>query len=271
MVQHCSLGGSRCSQIVVDRHSVQELGLHRGIEIRAALLDQAQPKMNVAEQLTLVRGSKQRASVKLERSADVVQQGTGKDQVGTQPGVNAGRLATQGGDVDRVLEEPACVVVMPVRRRGKLAKPRAQVGVGEKPCDEGTKSGMVDLGREELEKAVELVEIASRLGNEGCGISVGLLEVANVELQPIAESLDSPEHANGVPLVEPPVEELDVVPHAGVDPSARIDQLEGEIRGSGAGTQTLLAGHREDRVDHPVLNKLLDRDRGFNFRHVGPV
>ena len=86
---------------------------------------------------------------------------------------------------------------------------------------------MGDLGREELEKAVELVGIAAQRRHERCRVGVGRrLERANLHLQAAAEALHPAEHPDGVTLGETLVEELDVVPDAGVDAAARVDELQ---------------------------------------------
>ena len=56
------------------------------------------------------------------------------------------------------------------------------------------------------------------------------LDRAHLELEPVAEALDAAEHAHGVALREAPVEQLDVVPDARLDPAARVDELEREVR-----------------------------------------
>src|SRR4029453_12792785 len=100
---------------------------------------------------------------------------------------------------------------------------------------------MSDLGREELEEAVQLVCVPSQGGSELCrvGFRDGL-ERSYVDLKPVPELLDASEHAHRVPFREARVEELDVVPDACVDPPAWIDQLEREIRRSAASCQLAL-------------------------------
>ena len=89
---------------------------------------------------------------------------------------------------------------------------------------------MRDLGREELQEAVQLVGVAAERGREAAGPRLGGLDRADLELQAVAEALDAPEHAHGVALGEAPVEQLDVAPDARLDPAARVDELEREVR-----------------------------------------
>ena len=90
---------------------------------------------------------------------------------------------------------------------------------------------MRDLAGEELEEAVELVGVAAQRGRQRRRIGVRRgLERAHLHLQPAAEPLHAAEHAHGVALRETAVEQLDVVPHARVDPAARVDELEREVR-----------------------------------------
>ena len=78
------------------------------------------------------------------------------------------------------------------------------------------------------------------------------------QLEPAAEPLDASEHADGVALAEPAVEQLDVVPDARLDPSARVDELEGEVRRSVLRPQPLLAPDGEHALDGAILGELGD-------------
>ena len=90
---------------------------------------------------------------------------------------------------------------------------------------------MRDLTGEELEKAFELVGIAAHRGCElGRVLAFGGLERADLELQPVAEAIDSPQHTYRVALGEAAVEEVDIAPHPAFDAPARIDELDGEVR-----------------------------------------
>ena len=79
-------------------------------------------------------------------------------------------------------------------------------------------------------KPVELVGVAAHGGRELGGIGSGRLDRAHLDLEPAAESLHASEHADGVALGEAAVEQLDVVPDAGLDATARVDELECEVR-----------------------------------------
>ena len=118
---------------------------------------------------------------------------------------------------------------------------------------------MGELAGEELEEAVQLVEVAARRRHERRRILVGGLERPHLELEAVAKPLHPPEHAHGVALGEPLVEELDVAPDPGLDAPARIDELEGEIGAAAAGAQAPLARDGEEPVDDPVLGELRDR------------
>ena len=75
----------------------------------------------------------------------------------------------------------------------------------------------------------ELVDVAARGGRQAGGVDVRRFERPHVELEPVAEALDAPEHADGVAFAEAPVEQLDVVPDARVDAAGRVDELEREV------------------------------------------
>jgi hypothetical protein len=117
-----------------------------------------------------------------------------------------------------------------------------------------------DFRGEELEKALQLVGVAADRGCEVCRVCVGSgLERAHVDLQPVAELLDAPEDAHGVALGEAGIEQLDVVPDAGVDPPTRVDELECEVRRSVFRPQPLLACDRVDALDDTLLGELRNR------------
>ena len=67
----------------------------------------------------------------LDGAADVVQEGGGEQQVGTEPRVQLAELAADGRHADRVLEQPAGVVVMPVGCRRQRAEAPPDLAVGE--------------------------------------------------------------------------------------------------------------------------------------------
>src|SRR4029079_10867147 len=130
---------------------------------------------------------------------------------------------------------------------------------------------MRDLRGEELEEAVELLDVASRLGNERRRVGLRGLERAYFELEPVAKPLDPPEHANRVSLSEALVEQIDVVPDACVDPSARVHELEREIRIPTTRSQALLACDGEQAIDHAILGELGDHEAILGPRTDGNV
>src|SRR4029453_10214801 len=75
-----------------------------------------------------------------------------------------GGLAAQRRDRDRVLEQPARVGVMGVGRRRQGAHALAEDSVSDEAIEQLAKPRMRDLGRKEVEKAVEILDLAPRLG-----------------------------------------------------------------------------------------------------------
>ena len=124
---------------------------------------------------------------------------------------------------------------------------------------------MRDLGGEEVEEPVELVGVAAERGRQRRRVDVGRLDGAHLHLQPAAEALDPSEDANRVALREAPVEQLDVLPDATLDPAARVDELDREVRLAGPRRETALARDREDAVDRAVLGELRDRGHGASL------
>src|SRR5262252_5890859 len=68
-----------------------------------------------------------------------------------------------------------------------------------------------------------------------------------------------------VPLLEARVEKVDVAPHAGVDPPARVGEFEREVRRSRPSSLPLLARDREHALHGPVLCELGDRGHGVSL------
>ena len=239
---------------------VQELCQNGRIEISRALLDHPQPEVDVAEQATLVGRPKRRPRTELADPADVVEESGREDEVVSQPGMELCGLAAERGDADRVLEEPARVAVMAVgARRRERAKRLADLRVADEGVDHDGEPLVGDLRGEELEEAVELVGVPAHRRGELGGVGVGGLDRAHLHLQLPAEPLHAAEDSNGVPLAEPLVEQVDVVPDPGLDATARIGELEREVRGSGTGAPALLPGDCEHALDGPVLDELGDR------------
>ena len=193
----------------------------------------------------------------------------------SQPLVQLRRLAGERGDADGVLEEPSGVAVVSVGSScWKGSKREPDVVVAHERADDARQALVRDLGREELEEAVEFVPIPSERRRQSCRIGVvGGLHRPDLDLQSSTESLNSAEHVYGVALVEALIEQLDVVPHPRLDPPARVGELQGEVRGSVSCALTLLLRDGEDALYGPVLGELGDRghDRRVYGRAVGTL
>ena len=119
---------------------------------------------------------------------------------------------------------------------------------------------MRDLRSEELEEAVELVRVAPQRRREVRRIRVLRgFDGAHLHLEPSAEALDPPEDPHGVALGEALVEQLDVVPDPRFDATARVHELEREVRSTGPRAPSILLGDGEHALDGPVLDELGDR------------
>ncbi len=265
MVEDGGLGGAGCRAVVVRRDGVQQFGSHRGIEITAPLLDQPEPQVDMSEQASFVRLSEHRPAFQLARPADVVQQGRSEEQVGAEPRVELRRLPAQGRHADGVFQQAARIAVVAVGAGGRERSQRgAKPVVAEKGTDDAGEAGVRDLGGEELEKAVQLVGVPAQRRDECCGIRVGRrFQRAHLHLETPAEALDAAQDAHGVALREASVEELDVIPDAGVDLAARVDELEREVRGAAPRSFLVLAGHRVHALDGPVLDQFRDGGHGL--------
>jgi len=259
VVEDGGLGRLRRAGVVVARDCVQELGPRVWIKGNGTLLDQPRAEVDVTEQSPLGRLPEPRPGLELDGAADVVQQGGGEQQVGAQPRMELTELATDGRDTDRVLEQPAGVGVVPIRCRRQCPEPSPDLIVAEDRSDELAQPVVGDFAGQELEEAVELVRVSAHRRREPCGILVGGgLDRADVELQPVAVALHSPEHAHCVPLAEPRVEQLDVVPDPALDAAGRVDELQRKVRGAGSRTQAPLARDCVDALDYAILGQLGD-------------
>src|SRR4051794_40736591 len=238
---------------------MQQLGADAGIERGRPFLDHPKTEMHVPEEPPFVRRPEHRAATQLAHTADIVNERSRHQQIHAQPLMELRRFAGKGGDADRVLEQSACVGMVSVDRGGQRAHGRACLLV-EYAVDGASKAGVRDLGCEELEEAFDLVCVPAQRRRHRRRVDVlRRLERPNVELQAVAEPLDAPQHSYGVAFAEARIEKLDVVPHSCSDPSARVDELEREIRGAVSRAQPLLLRDRVDALDRPVLLELRDR------------
>jgi Protein of unknown function (DUF1015) len=238
---------------------MEHLGEDVLLQAPSLLLDDPETQVDMTEELALSRREKERTAVELADAPHVVQERCGEQDVRAQPRVELRRLAADRGDRDRVLDEPACVGMVSVGRRREHAQARAEVRVPHEAPDEVPEARVRDLAREELEEPVELFDVPPGFRHELCRVGLRGLEGPHLELEAISEALDAPEYPDGVPFREALVQEIDVAPDAGVDPTAGIHELEGEIGAAAARAEALFAGNGEDALDDPVLGELRDR------------
>src|SRR5688500_17678829 len=199
------------------RDGVQERRQDGGVEVARVFLDDSEPQMDVSEQPALVGLPERRRRAELADPADVVEKGTGEDDVVPQAGMELRRLTAEGGDTDGVLEEAARVSVVTVRAGSRERPERlAYVCVADEGVDDDGEPFVRDLRGEELEDAIELVRVPAERRRELGGVGVGRLDGPHLHLELPAESLDATEDAHGVALAEALVEEVDVVPDARV-------------------------------------------------------
>ena len=119
VVEHGGLGRPRGLPVVVDGDRVQELGPGLGVQARGPFLDQPQAEMDMTEQAPLLGLAERRAASELDGSPDVVQERGGEEEIVAEARVELRRLAAEGGDTDRVLEQPTGVAVVPVGAGGR--------------------------------------------------------------------------------------------------------------------------------------------------------
>jgi uncharacterized protein (DUF1015 family) len=230
------------------------------LQLAGVALDEAQPKVDVAEQASLGGRGEAGTGAELDGSTDVVQQCRCDEDVRPQPRMELCRLAAERRHTDRVLEQAAGVAVVPVDSgRRKRSESLADGRITEHAGHETGKAGMRDLTGQELEEAFELVAVATDRRGQPGGVGIVAFERANLHLQPTAEALDAPEHTHRVTLVETPVEKLHVTPHPCLDASTRVDELQRQIGLAGLRGPPLLARNRIRALDGAIGLELTDR------------
>ena len=122
----------------------------------------------------------------------------------------AARAPADRRDADRVFEQP------PRRRDAppvRQVAPERRGTVSDDRRDDSIQPGMCDLAGEEVEETLQLVGIPAERGRQlGRVGALGGLDRSHVELKLVAVALHAAEHAHGVALGEPAVQEIDVVP-----------------------------------------------------------
>ena len=135
--------------------------------------------------------------------------------------------------------------------RARRAAPLgAQRLVAEQALEQAGVGGVVDLAREVLEEAVELVEVAVGDGQELRGVGgLGALDLVHLDLQLVAEALHAPAHAHELAAVEAPGEHVGVLERAAGERAGAVAQLEREVRRARPREQPVLARARVDAGD----------------------
>ena len=261
VVQNGGLGRSRGGSVVMARDGMEEFGEDSRIEVTGAFLEHPQAEVHVAEQPALLGPPERRAAAELADAPDVVQERGGEQEIVAEPWMQLRGLAAERRDAHGVLEQSARVAVVPV---GTGCRKRAEclpdLGVANERAHHLREAGVRDLGCEELEEAVELVGVATERGRQlgRIGVLRGL-DGPDLHLELAAEPFHATEDVHGVTFTEALVEQVDVVPDSRLDASARVRELESEVRGSGASAPTLLLRDREHALDGPVLREVGDR------------
>ena len=137
-------------------------------------------------------------------------------------------------------------------RAGRAANLRAQLAVAEQARQQGLQPGVVDLPREVLEEAFELVEITVGDGQEAGGVGLRALRAgdrANLDLELVAKALHAAAHPHQLAALEAPGEHVGVAEGAPEDRAGAVAQPDRQIRSARAGDLAFLARAREHPVD----------------------
>jgi uncharacterized protein (DUF1015 family) len=261
VVEDGRLRGSGRARVVVAGDRVEELGR------RAELFEGAQSEVDVAEQPALVGRGEDRRRSELARTPDVVDECSGEEEVAPQARMDLGQLPAEGRDADRVLQQAARVGVVTFVCGRICTQRRAR----ERARDDAAQRVVADLAHEELEKPLELFRVPLQARRQLRRVdTLRLLEGPHLQLELVAEALHPAEDPHRVAGCAASVEQVDVVPDAGGDPTARVDEFEREIGGSAPCTQSLLACDRVDTVHRAVLLELRDGRHEAESRAASP-
>ena len=124
------------------------------------------PERQVADQRARLAERDLGAELELADLADVVQDRRAQQQVGVEPRVEGAGLERERGHGDGVLEQAAEIGVVAAARAGRAAQLGAEALVAQEGVEQRAQVGVVDLAREVLEEAVELLEVAVGDGQE---------------------------------------------------------------------------------------------------------
>ena len=172
----------------------------------------------MAEHPALVAQLEPRPVGELAGLADVVEERRGHQQVGVEPRVELAEVADQRPHGDGVLEQAAEVGVV----AGAGARGAAEVGgdraAQQEALDRPQQGRIVDLAREVLEEALELLDRSVGGGQELRRVvrpGLQALDVVQLGDHLAAEALDSPAYADRVAALEPKPDAVGLAEHPG--------------------------------------------------------
>ncbi len=128
----------------------------------------------------------------------------------------------------------------------------AQALVAEQRLEQRLERRVVDLAREVLEEAFELVAVAVGGGQEAGRVgrlANRALDRSKLDLQLVAKALHAPAHAHELAALEAPGEQVGLTEGARHDRAGAVAQLERQVGSACARDLALLARAREHGVD----------------------
>jgi hypothetical protein len=193
-----------------------------------------------------------------------VEQRRGHEEIGVEPRMKLTELPDERPDRDGVLDQTPDVGVMPGSGAGSPPELGCDRIAEEDSLDDRPERGVVDLAREVLQKALQLLGIAIRRGEKGSGVEIGSLEPRNVldlDDQLAAKPLDLPGNADRVAPLEARREPIDIPKRPRRDRTGPVPQLQGEIDRAVPGREPVLAHARIDAAEAPSGREFRDRGR----------
>ena len=225
------------------------------------------PHVEVPQQAPLVRVVERPLVGKFVHLPDVVQQRPGEEQVGIHPFVVGRQHAADPRDGDRVLQQPADVVVvhrLPARRLAEAARHVRFRRVRKDGREEPRQVLVLHRRDVLLERLPERLDPLLR-DREVLGevLRPPFLppDLVDLELDAALVRDGGAAHLDHVVPVEPLPDLLGAVPHPRLDLSRPVAQLQGQVRLPGVAGQQRLVRDEEQVADRLPLLEVLHETR----------
>lgn len=216
--------------------------------------------MRDSEQAALLR-ERQHGTVDERISRADGEQDAGRADDGRiEPGMEQGEFATRRRHAHRVLQRAARVGVVPLDAHRRGAKTRAKRRIAEDGLGEGPESLVGDVVAEELEEALQIVDVApgARRELERVDRPLDGLDAADHDLQASPVLLHRAEDPDYVTRLEAAIEQGCVLEDGAPHAAGLIPEFQREVRGAGSRSPTILAEDGEGRIHESTGLEITD-------------